>query len=69
MEVPWLGVKSELQLPAYTTAMVMPDPSHMVLYSHNHVGHVVRPSPQLKVTSDPEPIEQGQGLNPHPHGS
>ena len=26
MEVPRLGVKSELQLPAYTTAAAMPDP-------------------------------------------
>ena len=27
MEVPRLGVESELQLPAYTTATAMPDPS------------------------------------------
>ena len=27
MEVPRLGVKTELQLPAYTTATAMPDPS------------------------------------------
>ena len=27
MEVPRLGLESELQLPAYTTATVMPDPS------------------------------------------
>ena len=30
MEVPGLGVESELQqLPAYATALAMPDPSHM----------------------------------------
>ena len=29
MEVPWLGVESELQLPAYTTATAMPDPNHV----------------------------------------
>ena len=29
MEVPRLGVKLELQLPAYTTATAMPDPSHI----------------------------------------
>ena len=29
MEVPRLGVQLELQLPAYTTATVMPDPSHV----------------------------------------
>ena len=29
MQVPRLGVESELQLQAYTTAMAMPDPSHI----------------------------------------
>ena len=29
MEVLMLGVESELQLPAYTTATVTPDPSHV----------------------------------------
>ena len=29
MEVPRLGVESELQLPAYTTATAMPDLSHI----------------------------------------
>ena len=29
MEVPRLGVKSELQLPAYTRATATPDPSHV----------------------------------------
>ena len=29
MEVPRLGVESELQLLAYTTATAMPDPSHV----------------------------------------
>ena len=29
MEVPWLAVKSELQLPAYTTVTAMPDLSHI----------------------------------------
>ena len=29
MEVPRLGVKLDLQLPAYTTAMAVPDPSHI----------------------------------------
>ena len=28
MEIPQLGVRSELQLQAYTTATVTPDPSH-----------------------------------------
>ena len=39
MEVPRLGVKSELQLPAYTTATVTPDLSpicnlHYILWQH-----------------------------------
>ena len=29
MEVPGLGVESELKLQAYTTGMVLPDPSHI----------------------------------------
>ena len=29
MEVPRLGAESELQLPTYTTATAMPDPSHI----------------------------------------
>ena len=29
MEVPRLGVESELQLPAYTTATTIQDPSHI----------------------------------------
>ena len=41
MEVPGVGVKSELHLP---------------------------PKQQLMATLDPKPTEQGQGLNPHPHG-
>ena len=35
MEVPRLGVKSELQLPAYTTATAMPDPSWVHDLHHN----------------------------------
>ena len=28
----------------------------------------LRPTPQLMATPDPQPTEQGQGLNLHPHG-
>ena len=35
MEVPRLGVKLELQLPAYTTATAMQDPSHVFDLHHN----------------------------------
>ena len=34
MEVPRLGVESELQLPAYTTATAMQDPSHVCVLHH-----------------------------------
>ena len=35
IEVPRLGVESELQLPAYTTATAMPDPSRTCDLHHN----------------------------------
>ena len=35
MAVPSLGVKSELQLPAYTTATAMSDPSHICNLHHS----------------------------------
>ena len=38
MEVPRLGVESELQLPAYTTATATGDPSH-VYDLHHSSGH------------------------------
>ena len=47
MEVPWLGVKSELQLLAYTTVTAMPDPSCLPLW----------PMLQLEATLDPYPTE------------
>ena len=55
MEVPRLGVELELQLPAYTTAAAMWDPSCV---------YAICTTAML----DPYPTEQGQGLNPHPHG-
>ena len=57
MEVPKLGVESELQLPAYDTATAMPDPSHVCSIHH-----------QLMAMLDSYPSKQGQGWNPHPHG-
>ena len=35
MEGPGLGVESELQLPAYTTATATPDPSHICDLHHS----------------------------------
>ena len=35
MEVPWLGVKSELQLLVYTTATATPDPSCICSLHHS----------------------------------
>ena len=42
MEVPRLGVESELQLLAYATVTAMPDPSRRLW-----------PTPQLMATPDP----------------
>ena len=36
MEVPRLGVQSELYLLAYTTATATPDPSHICNLHHSH---------------------------------
>ena len=44
MEVPELGVKSELQLPDYATATTVQDLSHV---------YVLPPIPQLTATLDP----------------
>ena len=41
MEVPELGVKSELQLPAYATATVTPDLSHICKLHHSSQQHQI----------------------------
>ena len=41
MEVSRLGVKSELQLPAYTTATATRDPSHVCDLPHNSPQHQI----------------------------
>ena len=53
MEVPRLGVTSELQLPAYTTTTAMQDPSCVCDLHHSSWQGIP---------------EWGQGWNPHPHG-
>ena len=39
--------------------------------SHSNTGSepCLQPTPQLMATPDRPPTEQGQGSNPHPHGS
>ena len=54
MEVPRLGVQSELQLQAYGTATATLNLSHI----HAHTA----------VCSKAGSLTWGQGLNPHPHG-
>ena len=56
MDVPRLGVESELQLPTYGPATAMQDPSQAVTdtTAHGNAG---------SFTTD-----RGQGSNPHPHG-
>ena len=41
MEVPRLGVKSELQLPAYATATAMQDPNHVWDLHHSSQQHQI----------------------------
>ena len=41
MEVPRLGVKSELQLSAYAKAAAMPDPSHICDLHHSSRQHQI----------------------------
>ena len=48
MDVPRLGVESELQLPAYTTASAAPDPSHVCGLYHSHSD--TRSKPHLRAT-------------------
>ena len=40
-------------------------------HSHSKAGSelCLQPTPQLTANPDPQPTEQGQGLNPQPHGS
>ena len=47
MEVSSLGVELELQLPAYTTATAMPDPSHICDLYHSSQPHQI-PTPLSK---------------------
>ena len=57
VEIPRLGVESELQLPAYTTATAKLHPSHICDLHH---------SSQQCLSC--QPTERGQGWNPCPHG-
>jgi len=56
MQVPRLGVESELQLLAYTTATAGSKPH-------------LQPTPQITATPDPQPTERGQGSNLQSDGS
>ena len=57
MEVPRLGVESELQLPAYAMATATWDPSHACSLHHS--------SQQRWILN---PLKRGQGSNLYPHG-
>ena len=41
MEVPWLGVHLELQLPAYTTATAMQNPPFVCSLHHSSQQHQI----------------------------
>ena len=57
MEVPRLGVETELYLLAYTTATAMQDPSRICDLHHSSLQRWIL-----------NPNERGQGSNLHPHG-
>ena len=65
MEVPRLGVKSELQLPAYTTATTVWDPS--CVYSLHHSSQQHRLLNPLSVAMDRTHILTGTILLPLSH--
>ena len=57
MEVPSLGVKSELRLPAYATATAMPDPSrvfdlHHTLHQHRILNSLSKARDRTHVLMD-----------------
>ena len=58
MDVPKLGVRLDL-----STATSLHH-SHSNARSKPHL----QPAPQFRAMLNPQPIEQGQGLNSHPHG-
>ena len=55
MEIPWLGVKSQLQPPAWATATAMRAPSRVCNLHHSSQQHL-----------DFQPTEGGQASNLHP---
>ena len=57
MEVPRLGVESEIQLPAYTTARATRFLSHVCDLHHS-----------LRQPWIPDPPSEARDSNPHPHG-
>ena len=55
MEVPRLGVESELQLPAYATAIATPDPNWSVTYTTaqgnaRSLTHLAKPGIKAKTS-------------------
>ena len=60
MEIPGLWVKSELQLLTYATDTAMLDPSYLCDLQQSLWQH--------PLAATPDPTEQGQGWNLHPHG-
>ena len=65
MEVPRLGVKSELQLQAYTTATAMPDPSRICNLHHSlQQCQILKPLSKagIEPTSSQTPAAAAAGL-------
>ena len=62
MEVSVLGIKSELQLLAYTTATATLDPSHVC-----NLYQAISATYNAAFGNAGSLTRWGQGLNPHPH--
>ena len=68
MEVPKLGVQSELQLPAYTTATAMRDPSSLCDLYHSSRWQDQIPKPLSKARDRAQVLmDASQVLNPLSH--
>ena len=67
MEVPELGVKSELQLPAYTMARATLDPSHIFdLHHSSWQRQILNPLGETRVRTCIL-MDTSRGLNPLSH--
>ena len=66
MDVPRLGVKLELQLPAYTTAAAMPDPNRS-LRQHRILNPLIKARDQTCILKDTSQVLNALSHNGNSH--